>query len=249
LLPVGSPAEAVAEVDWYHAWHYFGDSCAVGWPGKLVASHSGPAYFVHNRSDQGPQYIPLVSLTSVSACSFVWKSPLSQYAVHDTSHNTARVLLVAEFGPRLVLEVTALKAFWKMSRAQIVNFGSLVGAEISRELSLCGVLVVVIMKILGCTELQAFEIVSQRLSNNDDTNPFADAILEIDEANRGMDRTTWRQSRARKGPRVCGSRPLGLSARIVGVDSAQEWLQLLFVHQQLPADPSVIHRQTWNMPS
>jgi hypothetical protein len=143
----------------------------------------------------------------------------------------------------------ALKASWKMSRTQIVNFDSLVGVEISRDLSLCGVLVVVIMKILGCTELQAFEIVSQRLSNNDDTNPFADAILEIDEANRVMDRTTWRQSRTSKRPRLRGSRPLGISARTIGIDPAQEWLQLLFLHQQLPADPSVIHRRTRNMSS
>ena len=47
---------------------------------------------------------------------------------------------------------------------------------------------VVIMKILGSTELQAFEILRQRLSNNDGTDPFADAILEIDEAASCMDR-------------------------------------------------------------
>jgi hypothetical protein len=95
-LTVGSPVEAVAEVGWYHAWHYFGDPCAAGWLGKLVASHSGPAYLVHNQLDHDPQHTPLLTLTTVSECSFVWRSLLPQYAVYDPSRDTARVLLVVE---------------------------------------------------------------------------------------------------------------------------------------------------------
>ena len=248
-LTAGSPVEAVTEVDLYRAWHDFGDPCAVEWLGKLGASHSKSAYFGRNQLDQGQQLITLLTLTTVSACSFPWRSSLSQYVVYDPSRDTARTLLVLAWGPRLVLEKKALKAHWKMGRAQIVSFGGLVGVEVSPTLSFCGVLVIMIITIWGCVELQALENIRRRWSNSYDASALADAILEIDEANRGMDRTTWRQSRARKGPRFCGSRPLGLSARIVGVDSAQEWLQLLFLHQQLPADPSVIHRQTRNMSS
>ena len=91
-------------------------------------------------------------------------------------------------GPMPLLHVAAHCAFWKLPRTFVLDCGKQVGAVVPAGASLCQTLVVVVMKILGKSESQALDIISQRLAVNDDSASFVQSLLEVDEAAEVLDK-------------------------------------------------------------
>lgn len=150
-------------------------------------------YLLDQQKD--PTFYALCDIEKVQACHFGWRSWLWQQNNIPGGHlsKQPRLLPVVTVGPSPLLHIAAHCAFWKLPKGVVVDCGKLVGAVVAASASLCQVLVQVVMKILGKSESQALDIVSQRLAANDDSQSFVEALLEIDEAAEVMDKQDLEQ--------------------------------------------------------
>lgn len=93
-----------------------------------------------------------------------------------------QILPIIEHGPEPLLQVMALKAFWRLGLTQVVAFAALGSVRIDPGTALCDALVSAVQGLLDVEVSAALDIVAQRLGANDLPSTWADDVLAVDEA-------------------------------------------------------------------
>lgn len=190
-LLVGVPHSTgdASRMQWYHVLTYYPRSSILAWPGSLNDA-GGYKVFEHSAEVLEPVLLALFDFSGVLACSFVWRSWLWQAKKSPATMTQAvRIAPVVEHGPRPILEVMALKAFWSMTRTQVVAFAKLRDVAIPDSANLCDTLMAAVQGLLGVEPDDALKIISQRLAVNDLPTTWADEVLAVDEAAQVLERS------------------------------------------------------------
>lgn len=178
-------------LQWFHPWHHFDKSCALGWPGSLTTVPGAELrIFVHDADAKQPAILPLTTLDNIAACTFEWKAwswvrgqPMAPSSL------PLRSFCWIVSGPGPCLEIVARRCFWCLGRSTIERFASSLGAAIPEGSSMVEALSITIKAIIpDISEPELLQVLAQRLCTNDLSAAFSESLMEIDEAAEVLDR-------------------------------------------------------------
>lgn len=172
--------------EWFFAMWQWPDSACLVWPAERRFS-PGPErklYFEPVLASLArPKLITVFNLKRIFACEIKWRSWLWQYLSFPEWRSTLKVTIKAFAEPELpIIKLAATKAFWSMSRCEVLNFCSQQGIHVRDHTSMYSVLADVVGGILGADEERTLAVLSQRLADDEMCNEYSAAIQEVEEA-------------------------------------------------------------------
>ena len=126
---------------WFHCLEHHPHSAAMVWPGELKSAQNKLMgtfhYFVHDKTITAPVFLPVMVHEDFKSMTFEWKSWIWQrkHMPVDSLKGVAPRLLpiTGHAQPRPLLDTSARKAFWQLSRSEVEELALLKGIQTSKD--------------------------------------------------------------------------------------------------------------------